>query len=209
MAGINKRVSVSLILFSLLLTNGYCISNDYRYDTPLNSQPYRIALKVGSPNLAGLEFEALVPGARNWLGVWVDGAYWPIGNGSTKMDGEETEKEKGGLTHFGIGTNFYFTGKGSGFLASVGYDRVSAYTDIVKTNTDKKSWVNPTHLLSTQLAYKYIGTHLTYSFFGGYGFNFAYTRPVMNEGDKPLFNKGNWVLAGISFGIALPFQRAD
>jgi hypothetical protein len=209
MAGIKKRVSISLVLFPLMLTNGYCISHQYDDEASLNPQPYRIALKAGSPNLVGLEFEALVPGARNWLGVWVDGSYLPIGKGSETMNGEEIEKEKGGLNHIGIGSNFYFTGKGSGFLASVGYDRVSAYTDIVKTETGKKSWVNPTHLLSTQLAYKYIGTHLTYSFFGGYGFNFAYTRPVMNEDDKPLFNKGNWVLAGISFGIALPFQRAD
>jgi hypothetical protein len=203
----HKDLLVSLLLLSVFLTNGNCRSSDFSYDTHSNFQPFRIAVKVGSPNLVGLEFEALVPGAGNWLGVWVDGTYLPIGKGSKNQDGAETEKEEGGLNHIGIGTNFYFTGEGSGFLASIGYDRVSAYNTIINTNTGKKSWVNPTNLVSTQLAYKYIGTHMTYSFFGGYGFNFAYSSPELNEGDEALFKKGNWIQAGFSIGVALPFQR--
>jgi hypothetical protein len=178
---------------------------DFEYE-PVYAQPYRLAIKAGSPDLLGLELEALVPGARGWLGAWVSGTYLPIGYDAQETNGVETEKDKGGLDHIGIGANLYFTGTGQGFLASVGYDRVSEYTTILKTQTGKESWSNPIHLLSLGLAYKYVGNIFAYSLFGGYGFNFAYRKPAAAPSKDILFHGGNWILAGMSLGVAIPMR---
>lgn len=171
-----------------------------------HAKPFRIVAKVGSPSLVGLELEGVVPGIGNWLGIWTGFTHLPIGNGESTVNGEVEEKTKGGLNHFGIGLNFYLPGNASGIYFATGYDRVSAYDKVIVTQSDDKSFVNPTQMISTQLGYKYVGNIFTYSFFGGYGFNFGYNSPDVGADQTILFKKGNWVQAGVSFGLAFPLK---
>lgn len=198
----------TLLKLTLLLAAAFSTSYPYNVESTARDTKYlRIVGKIGSPNLAGLEVEGIVPGIGNWLGVWTGFTHLPIGNGESTENGEVVEKTKGGLNHFGAGFNFYMPGDASGVYLSTGYDRVSAYDNVVQTQTGKKDMLNPTQMISTQLGYKYIGSMFTYSFFGGYGFNFGYKKPVQTDDETILFNKGNWIQAGVSFGVAFPFTR--
>jgi hypothetical protein len=172
---------------------------------PPTVQPYRLTGKVGSPDLLGLEFEYLVPGLGNWLGAWISGSYLPIGHDQSETNGVVTELAHGGFTHFGVGADGYLLGGGSGAFASIGYDRISCYQDILKTKTGQKGFINSTHLASFELGYKYVGPFMTCSLFGGYGLNFAYPKVDPAIEKDPPFKKGNWILAGFSLGLAFPF----
>src|SRR4051812_48109333 len=140
-------------------------------------KPLRLAFKVGSPDLLGLEVEGVVPGIGNWLGIWSGFTILPLGGSSGTTDGVTTEKSHGGLTHFGIGVNLYPLGGGQGLFTSLGFDRISAYNTVVATETNEKSFTNATKMGSVQLGYKYVGRLFTYTFSGGYGFNYGYKRP--------------------------------
>ncbi len=169
---------------------------------------FRIAAKAGSPDFAGFQLEGIVPGIGEWLGIWTGFTYLPIGSSQSTTDGQVSETSSGGLTHFGIGANLYLPGEAKGLFASIGYDRVSAFHDVSSGTSNQTSWVNPTQMTSLQLGYRYVGRIFTFSFAGGYGFNFGYSRPDVADDDDILFRKGDWVLFNGSFGIALPFTRS-
>ena len=182
---------------------------DEYLEKPYEVKPFRLVAKVGSPDLIGFEVEGIIPGIHDWLGIYSGFTYLPIGGGSSSTDGVETQKTSGGLDHIGVGTNLYVTGDAHGLFLALGYDRTSAYNDVSGTDpySTKKSWVNPTQMLSTQIGYKYVGRIFTYAFIGGYGFNFGYKKPDTGPDDSALFNKGDWILVGFSFGVAFPVHR--
>lgn len=196
------RLSFGSLAVGTLLASGHAAAQADYVEKAI--RPYRLACKLGSPDLAGLELEALVPGLGHHLGIWISGTYLPVGHDQSETDGVVTEEDDGGFTHFGVGADGYLNGEGSGIYASVGYDRISLYLDVIKTQSGKRSYTNPTHLASFELGYKYIGSFLTYSFFGGYGLNFAYARPDPSIEHDPFIKKGNWILAGFSLGLAFP-----
>jgi hypothetical protein len=178
---------------------------DSRIEAPVKY--LRTVAKLGSPNLLGLELEGIPPGIGNWLGIWMGFTYLPIATFTSTSDGWETEKARGGFNHIGAGVNLYPTGEAKGLYASFGYDRVSNWVDVIITETGQEDFSNPTHMASLQLGYKVVKRIFTFSFYGGYGFNFGYEAPVVHQDQTILFKKGNWIQAGGSFGLSFPFAR--
>jgi hypothetical protein len=194
----------AVLLFSAAPSFSYP-DGDSQNETPIKY--FRTVAKLGSPNLLGLELEGIPPGIGNWLGIWTGFTYLAIGGSNSTTDGVQTEKSKGGLNHFGAGVNLYPAGGAKGFYASLGYDRVSAWVDVITTETGEKDYSNPTQMASLQLGYKAVKRIFTFSFYGGYGLNFGYKAPAVSEDQTILFRKGNWIQAGGSFGLSFPFAR--
>lgn len=205
MPGVSRRLPQIAVLIALCAIPSAAREDDYATSGPAIKY-FRASGKVGSPDLFGFMLEGIVPGIGDWLGVYSGFTYLPIGSGNQTTDGVETERSRGGLNHIGAGLNLYPFGGGRGLFASGGWDRVSAWNKVTP-DPEGRSMVNPTHLVSLQAGYRYVGRIFTYSFMGGYGLNFGYEAPDVPEDETVLFKEGNWILFGFSFGVAFPVGR--
>ena len=77
--------------------------------------PFRIGLKIRTPNIVGGNVEYVLPVMNNHIALFAD-----LSGFSLKLDEVESS-----LSYFEIGTNIYFSDNGRGFYSSLSYGSFS------------------------------------------------------------------------------------
>ena len=77
-------------------------------------QPFRIGLKFGFPQLAGLNLEYVTPLLQKRLAADVDFSYISLKPNTNTVT----------YTNFAIGANYYFFREGKGLYGGIGYDQM-------------------------------------------------------------------------------------
>ena len=76
--------------------------------------PFRIGVKVGFPQVAGLNLEYVTPLLNKRLGVDVDYSYIPLSPNQATIK----------YTDFALFLNYYFNHEGHGFYGGIGYSHI-------------------------------------------------------------------------------------
>ena len=111
-----KYVTILFLLIPSLLIG----QSDDSYVEDIN--PFRIGLKFGLPNVAGLSLEYVTPLLNNRIAPYADFSFIPI---------EDVEG-----TFFEIGSNIYFNSKGRGGYIGLGYGNLDVEVSNLSGETD-------------------------------------------------------------------------
>jgi hypothetical protein len=103
-----KKVLVIFILTGILSISSFTVNYLSAQD-----QPFRIGVKVGFPQIAGLNLEYVTPLLQKRLSADLDFSYLSLTSDEVKLD----------YTNFAIGANYYFFRDGQGLYGGVAYDR--------------------------------------------------------------------------------------
>jgi hypothetical protein len=164
--------------------------------------PFRIGLKFGVPNIAGLNLEYVTPLLDNKLAAALD--YSSI---SIKAEGNEFS-----FSYIELGGNYYFMNEGKGLYGNLSFGRVGfkgTYEDAILGNGKAELAFN---LINLKLGGKfgnafYFRPEVGYGILtGGSEIEVEYTDPLTNETVKekeelPGFLAGGAVI-NIGFGIS-------
>ena len=107
---------VFFMLFSSLVYS----QNDNSQSNDIN--PFRIGVKIGTPNILGANLEFVLPAFNNHLAIFGDYSWFTI-------DIDEVDTS---LKYIEFGANLYFQGTGKGFYGSLSYGKLDiegSYTD--------------------------------------------------------------------------------
>ncbi|MFC1586557.1 hypothetical protein ACFL5V_13500, partial [Fibrobacterota bacterium] len=137
---------------------------------------------------------------HNRIAPYVGFTYLPAGKDDDRSTGEESWENY--FYHVGAGINWYVLNKGTGLYFATGYDRVVEGEWIITTATEQDDWSNGVNLASLKLGYRLVENFVSTSLEAGYGLGFANRAPDNVSADKLRFSSGNWVLLGLSVGIA-------
>ena len=98
----------------MLLISSIVVSQE-RNNNQNDINPFRIGLKIGTPNILGGNVEYVLPALNNHIALFAD-----LSGFSLKLDEVESN-----ISYFEIGTNIYFNEKGSGFYGAFSYGNFS------------------------------------------------------------------------------------
>lgn len=92
--------------------------------------PFRIGLKLGIPNIAGLNAEVVTPLKK--LSATGDFSWFGLSFGDSRIR----------LTYFEIGANYYFSEEATGLYGHLSYGRLGANMDFnnIQSNTDASKY---------------------------------------------------------------------
>lgn len=110
-----------ILIIYLLISSSIVISQEKDNDEN-NINPFRIGLKIGTPNIVGGNIEYVLPVLNNHIALFAD-----LSGFSLELDEVESS-----LSYFEIGTNIYFSDNGRGFYGTLSYGSFSVegtYTD--------------------------------------------------------------------------------
>ena len=167
-------------------------------------QPIRIGLKIGYPQVVGLNLEYVTPLMNKRLAADLDFTYLPLSTNSATIT----------YTNFGLFADYYFFKEGRGFYGGFGYSRmgfdVTKNVTFTSDNTTQKGTANiGLNSLNLKIGGKYGGL---FFFRWELGWSLAMNNPVfevtaVNNGvtqnqsfSSPI--KGGGPIANIGFGFA-------
>jgi hypothetical protein len=165
--------------------------------------PFRIGIKIGFPQVAGLNLEYVTPLLNKRLAADVDFSYIPLNlNGGTVT-----------YTDYALFADYYFSHEGRGFYGGLGYSMMGfdATKDVLFSDgTTQKGKANPAiNSLNLKIGGKY---GKSFYFRWELGYSLALSSPVFevvathngvtkNESfNSPI--KGSVPIADIGFGVA-------
>ncbi len=150
----------------MLLISSIVVSQEKTNDQN-DINPFRIGLKIGTPNILGGNVEYVLPALNNHIALFAD-----LSGFSIKLDDVESS-----LNYFEIGTNIYFNDKGRGFYAAFSYGDLSVegtYTDADLMIDDQPVTGTATGKLDVNTFNAKLGAKLGKMFYfrieAGYGF---------------------------------------
>jgi hypothetical protein len=157
--------------------------------------PFRIGLKIGYPQLAGLNFEYVTPLLNKRLAADIDFSYIPLKPSQTTLT----------FTNMGLFLDYYFSHEGKGLYGGLGYSRMGF--DATKTLSDQSKGTASIALNS--LGLKIGGKHGNKFYFRWeLGYSLALSSPVF-EVVSPTTHEsfsspitGSGPIANIGFGVA-------
>lgn len=83
-------------------------------------KPVRVGIKVGVPNIVGLNAEYVTPALGKKLAASVDFSYFSLGVGDTEVS----------LSYFELGGNYYFFKEGKGLYGNLSYGHLGTKLEI-------------------------------------------------------------------------------
>jgi hypothetical protein len=184
----NLFLTFSLICF-LVLANGVFSNVSGQED------PYRVGIKIGYPQLAGLNFEYVTPLLNKRLAADLDFSYIPLKPSQTTLT----------FTDFGLFADYYFSHEGRGLYGGFGYSRMGF--NATKTLSDgSKGTASP---VLNSLGLKIGGKHgKSFYFRWELGYSLALSSPVfeaVSGTSRESFSSpitGSGPIANIGFGFA-------
>lgn len=99
---------------------GVCLLQTLVY---AQDRPMRIGVKIGVPNLAGLNFEYVTPWLNGRLAPTLDVSFIPI-NFIEPSYATATYNARYNYSYFELGANYYFFKEGKGLYGNVSYGRM-------------------------------------------------------------------------------------
>ncbi|PHQ56224.1 MAG: hypothetical protein COC16_03690 [Lutibacter sp.] len=103
-----------ILIIYLLISSSIVISQEKSNDQN-NINPFRIGLKIGTPNIVGGNIEYVLPVLNNHIALFAD-----LSGFSLELDEVESS-----LSYFEIGTNIYLSDNGRGFYGTLSYGSFS------------------------------------------------------------------------------------
>ena len=193
-----KNLYLTFSLIALFALTNVVDSNVFGQD-----DPFRIGIKIGFPQIAGLNLEYVTPLMNKRLAADVDFSYIPLSpNGGTVT-----------YTDYALFANYYFSHEGRGFYGGLGYSRMGfdATKDVTFSDgTTQKGKANlGINSINLKIGGKY-GKSFYFRWELGYGF--ALSSPVFEvvathngvtktqSFNSPI--KGSVPIADIGFGVA-------
>jgi len=192
----NLRLTFGLIVFLVLVTVVH--SNVIGQE-----DPFRIGVKIGFPQVAGLNLEYVTPLMNKRLAADVDFSYIPLSPNQATIK----------YTNYAFYLNYYFSHEGHGFYGGLGYSRISL--DVTKDVTFSDGTTQPgtanigINALNLKIGGKY---GKLFYFRWELGGSLALNKPVFevvatknDVTNTKSFNspfKGNGPLADIGFGFS-------
>jgi len=116
---------ISIICLLLICSIAFSQEKEDKKDSDIN--PFSIGVKIGIPNIVGVDIEYVTPIFDNRLAFFVDYSAF-------KVSPDDAEVK---IKHFEFGTNIYFNNKGRGLYGSVSYSKLNldgTYTDADTVN---------------------------------------------------------------------------
>ncbi len=93
----------------------YCFADSAFSVLKAQDQPFRIGLKFGFPQIAGLNLEYVTPLLQKKLSADLDVSYLPLNLTNKTLT----------YTNYAIGINYYFFHEGRGIYGGAGYDNMN------------------------------------------------------------------------------------
>lgn len=191
------------LLLTCSLIGFFALSNVVSSNVFGQEVPFRIGIKVGYPQVAGLNLEYVTPLLNKRLAADVDLSYLPLNANATTVT----------FTNYGLFANYYFSHEGKGFYGGLGYSRMGF--DVKKDvsfsdGTTQKGTANlGINSLNAKIGGKY---GRSFYFRWELGWSLALSTPVYeviathngvtkNESFKSPI-KGNGPIADLGFGFA-------
>ncbi|MCF6280571.1 MAG: hypothetical protein L3J14_09535 [Flavobacteriaceae bacterium] len=118
-----KKISILCML--LICSIAFSQEKEDKKDSDIN--PFRIGVKIGIPNIVGVDVEYVTPLFDNRFALFVDYSAF-------KVSPDQAEVK---IKHIEFGTNIYFNNKGRGLYGSVSYSNLSldgSYTNAETVN---------------------------------------------------------------------------
>ena len=103
-----------IILICLLFSSSIVVAQEDNKDRK-DINPFRLGLKIGTPNIVGGNVEYVLPVLNNHIALFTDLSGFTL-------DLDEVESS---LSYFEIGANIYFSDNGRGFYSSLSYGSFS------------------------------------------------------------------------------------
>ncbi|REE79962.1 hypothetical protein BX611_2862 [Lutibacter oceani] len=201
-----KKISFILLLLFCTIT----IAQEKK-----DINPFRIGVKIGTPNVLGGNLEFVTPILNNRIALFIDYSGFTIKEDESKI----------ALKYFEAGTNIYFKSSGKGLYSSLSYGKLNLdgnYTDaetINGTQYDGKAEGNiSVSTLNAKLGAK-LGSKFYFRIEAGYGFGdipqqieitgtesgtgITKTDYVDVPSDIPGLNENGYLLFNIGFGISI------
>jgi len=168
-------------------------------------RPFRIGLKVGVPQIAGLNLEYVTPMMNKKLSADLDLSYFSFSSGSATVS----------YMNFAIGADYYFMREGKGLYGGIAFGRssFSASEDVIEDNNGGTATAKGTLGLNT-LNLKIGGKHGGLFYFRWeLGYRIALNSATLTEtatypdgtgytNSVSLPVSGGGILADIGFGFA-------
>lgn len=161
-------------------------------------KPFRLGVKLGVPNVLGLNVEYATPLLGNKLAPSVDLSYFSLGVGDAEAS----------FSYLELGANYYFFKEGRGLYGNLGYGRIGfkgTYNDAVHGEGEGKLGIN---LLNVKVGAKlgggfYFRPEIGYAVgIGNSKVKVEYDNTgVTQEEDIPGFLAGG-IIVNIGFGVA-------
>ena len=184
----NLLLSSSLICF-LLLANGVNSNVSGQED------PYRVGLKFGLPQVAGLNLEYVTPLLNKRLSADVDLSYFSLKPSQTTVD----------FSNIGLFADYYFTKEGRGLYGGFGYNMLG----FKATKTLSDGSAGKANITLNSLGLKIGGKHgKKFYFRWELGYSLALSTPVfevVSSTKTETFNSpitGSYPIVDIGFGFA-------
>jgi hypothetical protein len=182
-----------LLLFSFI---GFLVlGNVVNSNVSGQEDPFRIGLKIGYPQLAGLNFEYVTPLLNKRLAGDIDFSYIPLKPSNATLT----------FTNMGLFADYYFTKEGRGLYGGLGYSRMGFNASkILSDGSNGKA-----NIALNSIGLKIGGKHgKSFYFRWELGYTLALSSPVFEVGsatknekfDSPITGSGP--IANIGFGVA-------
>jgi len=190
-----------LLPFSLIAF--FALANVVDSNVYGQEDPFRIGIKVGFPQVAGLNLEYVTPLLNKRLAADVDLSYIPLNPNGGKVT----------YSDYALFANYYFSHEGRGFYGGLGFSRMGFDATKDVTFSDGTTQQGKANLAINSLNLK-IGGKYGKSFYFRWelGYSLAFSSPVFEvvatkngETKTQSFNspiKGSVPIADIGFGVA-------
>ncbi|MGB3589062.1 MAG: hypothetical protein WBA23_21120 [Tunicatimonas sp.] len=122
-----KKAFVIFVVVSLAYLSGWAQQSATNVVKP--ERPVRIGLKVGLPNLVGLNVEYVTPWLGGRLAPTIDLTIIPHRMEETVDSTGATKSFNLTITYWEAGLNYYFSKLGQGWYGNVSYGRLSMFVD--------------------------------------------------------------------------------
>jgi hypothetical protein len=183
------------LLLTFCLIGFLVLTNAVNSNVSGQEDPFRIGLKIGYPQLAGLNFEYVTPLMNKRLAADIDFSYIPLKPSNTTLT----------FTNMGLFADYYFTKEGRGLYGGLGFSRMGF--DATKTLSDESK--GKANISLNSLGLKIGGKHgKSFYFRWELGYSLALSSPVF-EVVSPTTHEsfsspitGSGPIANIGFGFA-------
>ncbi len=167
----------------------------FAFAAQAQEKPIRVGIKIGVPNIVGLNAEYVTPALGGKLAPTVDFSYFSLTSGDAKVS----------FSYFELGGNYYFMKQGKGLYGHLSYGNIAfkgEYTDPTLGQGEGKATIS---LVNIKLGAKlgntfYFRPELGFAAGSGGKVTVDYPGESVEE-DVPSF-LGGGLVANIGFGFA-------